>query len=45
MRYINEIHGFFARDLVPFAQFKKPEKHPWRSVTLTKLAGFSVEFY
>ena len=21
------------RDLVPFAQFKKREKHPWRSVT------------
>ena len=21
------------RGLVPFAQFKKPEKHPWRSVT------------
>ena len=20
------------RDLVPFVQFKKPEKHPWRSV-------------
>ena len=20
------------RDLVPFAQFKKPEKHQWRSV-------------
>ena len=28
---------FFLRgaltDLVPFAQFKKREKHPWRSVT------------
>ena len=21
------------RDLVPFVQFKKREKHPWRSVT------------
>ena len=28
------------RDLVPFAQFKKPEKHPWRSVTFSKVAGF-----
>ena len=25
------------RDLVPFVQFKKREKHPWRSVTLLKL--------
>ena len=22
------------RDLVPFIQFKKREKHPWKSVTL-----------
>ena len=27
------------RDLVPFVQFKKREKHPWRSVTLIKVAG------
>ena len=27
-------------DLVPFVQFKKREKHPWRSVTFTKVAGF-----
>ena len=27
------------RDLVPFAQFKKREKHPWRSVTFNKVAG------
>ena len=27
------------RDLVPFAQFKKPEKHPWRSVNFRKVAG------
>ena len=25
------------RDLVPFAQFKKREKHPWRSVNVTKI--------
>ena len=24
-------------DLVPFLQFKKREKHPWKSVTLLKL--------
>ena len=27
-------------DLVPFVQFKKHEKHPWRSVTFSKVAGF-----
>ena len=26
-------------DLLPFAQFKKCEKHPWRSVTFSKVAG------
>ena len=28
------------RDLVPFLQFKKREKHPWRIVTFSKVAGF-----
>ena len=27
------------RDLVSFVQFKKREKHPWRSDTLSKVAG------
>ena len=27
------------RDLVSFWQYKKREKHPWRSVTLSKVAG------
>ena len=26
-------------DLVPFVQFKKREKHSWRSVTFSKVAG------
>ena len=30
-------------DLVPFVQFKKREKHPWRSVTSSKVAGFSLQ--
>ena len=30
------------RDLVPFAQLKKGEKHPWRSVTFSKVVGFSL---
>ena len=28
------------RGLVPFVQFKKREKHPWRSVTFSKVADF-----
>ena len=28
------------RNLVPFLQFRKREKHPWRSVTFRKIAGF-----
>ena len=27
------------RDLVPFEQFQKPEKYPWRSVNFSKVAG------
>ena len=27
------------RDLVLFVQFKKCEKHTWRSVTFSKVAG------
>ena len=26
------------RDLVSFVQFKKREKHPWKSVTFSKVA-------
>ena len=26
-------------DLVPFVQFKKREKHPWRSINFSKVAG------
>ena len=27
------------RDLVPFVQFKKREKYPWKSVDFSKVAG------
>ena len=30
------------RDLAPFVQFKKREKHPWRSVDFSKVAGPSL---
>ena len=31
------------RDLVPFVQFKKREKHTWRSVNFSKVAGCSPQ--
>ena len=30
------------RDLVPFVQFKKREKHPWRSVNFSKVAKLTL---
>ena len=33
------------RNLVPFAQFQKREKHPWRIVTFSKVAGWSLQLY
>ena len=30
------------RDLVPFIQFKKREKYPWRSATFIKVAGLKT---
>ena len=33
------------RDMVPFVQFKKREKHPWRSVKFINVAGFSLKLY
>ena len=32
-------------NLVPFVQFKKREKHPWRSVTFSKVAGSSLQLH
>ena len=44
--YINRYEKLFRKhlfhDLVPFLQFKKREKHPWRSVTKSWLAVFHV---
>ena len=28
-------------DFVPFEQFRKHEKHPWKSVTFSKVVGFN----
>ena len=38
--YIYNICGAL-HDMVPFEQFKNRGKHPWRSVTFSKVAGFS----
>ena len=37
--------GDALRDLVPFVQFKKREKHPWRRLPFGKVAGFSLQLY
>ena len=35
----NGLDSDVLRYLVPSVQFKKREKHPWRSVILSKVAG------
>ena len=30
------------RNLVPFVQFKNFEKHPWRSITFSKVVGLTL---
>ena len=32
-------------DLVPFVQYKKHEKHLWRSITFSKVTRFSLQLY
>ena len=32
-------------DLVPFVQFWKSEKQPWRSDTFSKVASFDLQLY
>ena len=39
MRYGRHAIYGALRDLVPCAQFKEREKHPFRSVTFSKVAG------
>ena len=33
------------RNFVPYVYFKKREKHPRKSVTFSKVAGFSLQLY
>ena len=32
-------------DLIPFVQFKKRAKHPWKNVSFSKVADFSLQPY
>ena len=42
---VHNVDSDALRDLVPFAQFKKRGKHPWRNVTFSKVAGFIRQLY
>ena len=35
-------HIYSLRDLIPFVQFKKHEKHPWRSVNFSKVTRLKL---
>ena len=37
---LSQIKCGALRDLVQFVEFKKRKKHPWRSVTFSKVPGF-----
>ena len=39
-KVLTQIEYEALRDFVPFAQFKKRDKHTWRSVNFSKVAGF-----
>ena len=40
--WLLQIYVMLLLDLVPFVQFKKQEKHPWRIVTFRKVAATLV---
>ena len=42
---LQDYHYDALRDLIPFVQFRKHGKHPWRSVTFSKVAGFNLQLY
>ena len=45
LRTLLTLHKYGAlRDLVPFVQFKKREKHPWRVLILVKLQAITNRF-
>ena len=36
---------YHMRRFAPLEQFHKLEKHSWRSITFSKVAGFSLQLY
>ena len=38
-------YTWYVADLVPFVQFKKHKKHPWRSVTFSKATLLKVALF
>ena len=36
------VYKYVLHDLVPFGQFRKREKHSWKSVTFSKVADWNV---
>ena len=40
--YVTSSYVIALRDFVSFVQFYKREKHPWRSVTFSIVAGFRL---
>ena len=42
--YITNMCGAL-RNFIPFVQCKKREKHPWRKVTFSKVAGFASHVF
>ena len=45
VQYAMNSMGCALRNLVSFVQFKKREKHSWRSITFSKIAGFILQLY
>ena len=39
------VHSDASFNLVPFVQFEKRQKHPWRIVTFSKVAGCIIFFH
>ena len=40
-----QIYVMLCAPLLPLVQFRKWEKHSWKSVTFIKVAGFSLQLY
>ena len=40
----NSTYGGALRNFVPFVQYKKREKHPWRMLILVKLQASACNF-